>query len=60
MAESDQKERERDMGMAEFVPLQPTKLSFFEKMWELQVFISLFFLYYIFIYVWKKNNINFK
>ncbi|KFM80664.1 Protein O-mannosyltransferase 1, partial [Stegodyphus mimosarum] len=24
------------MGMAEFVPLQPTKLSFFEKMWELQ------------------------
>ncbi|KAF8788584.1 Protein O-mannosyltransferase 1 like protein [Argiope bruennichi] len=33
---ADQKERERDMGMAEFVPLQPTKLSFFEKMWELQ------------------------
>ncbi|XP_054713635.1 protein O-mannosyltransferase 1-like [Uloborus diversus] len=33
---SDQKERELDMGMAEFVPLQPTKLSFFEKMWELQ------------------------
>lgn len=43
MAESDQKERERDMGMAEFVPLQPTKLSFFEKMWELQVFIHSFF-----------------
>lgn len=33
---SDQKERERDMGMAEFVPLQPTQLSFLEKMWELQ------------------------
>ncbi|KAG8176363.1 hypothetical protein JTE90_020761 [Oedothorax gibbosus] len=33
---ADQKERERDMGMAEFVPLQPTQLSFFEKMWELQ------------------------
>ncbi|GIX90666.1 hypothetical protein CDAR_604962 [Caerostris darwini] len=33
---ADQKERERDMGMAEFVPLQPTKLTFLEKMWELQ------------------------
>ncbi|XP_042901346.1 protein O-mannosyl-transferase 1 [Parasteatoda tepidariorum] len=33
---ADQKERERDMGMAEFVPLQPTQLSFIEKMWELQ------------------------
>ncbi|XP_013793858.1 protein O-mannosyl-transferase 1-like [Limulus polyphemus] len=34
---ADQKEREREMGMAEFVPLQPTQLSFFEKIWELQV-----------------------
>lgn len=33
---SDQKEREREMGMAEFVPLQPTQLSFLEKFWELQ------------------------
>lgn len=30
------------MGMAEFVPLQPTKLSFMEKMWELQVFGIIF------------------
>ncbi|UYV78219.1 POMT1 [Cordylochernes scorpioides] len=33
----DQKERERELGMAEFVPLQPTRLSFWEKFWELQV-----------------------
>lgn len=33
---SDEKERERDMVSAEFVPLQPTHLSFLQKMWELQ------------------------
>ncbi|XP_074598197.1 protein O-mannosyltransferase rt [Brevipalpus obovatus] len=33
---SDQKERERDMVDAEFVPLAPTQLSFWEKMKELQ------------------------
>lgn len=33
---SDQKERERDMVDAEFVPLAPTHLSFWEKMKELQ------------------------
>ncbi|XP_064458655.1 protein O-mannosyltransferase 1-like [Ornithodoros turicata] len=33
---ADEKERERDMVSAEFVPLQPTHLSFFQKMWELQ------------------------
>ncbi|XP_023228671.1 protein O-mannosyltransferase 1-like [Centruroides sculpturatus] len=33
---ADQKERERDMGMAEFVPLQPTQLTFLEKFYELQ------------------------
>ncbi|XP_037523834.1 protein O-mannosyltransferase 1 [Rhipicephalus sanguineus] len=33
---SDEKERERDMVSAEFVPLQPTHLTFFQKMWELQ------------------------
>jgi dolichyl-phosphate-mannose-protein mannosyltransferase len=33
---SDAKERERDMGLAEFVPLKPTHLSFFDKMIELQ------------------------
>lgn len=51
MAESDQKERERDMGMAEFVPLQPTKLSFFEKMWELQVFVDI---YICIFFSWRK------
>ena len=33
---SDQKEREKDMIDAEFVPLAPTYLSFWEKMKELQ------------------------
>ena len=33
---ADQKERERDMVDAEFVPLTPTFLSFWEKMKELQ------------------------
>lgn len=33
---SDEKERERDMVSAEFVPLQPTYLTFLQKMWELQ------------------------
>lgn len=31
----DQKEREMQLGEAEFVPLEPTSLSFFEKFWEL-------------------------
>ncbi|CAG2104417.1 unnamed protein product [Medioppia subpectinata] len=33
---SDVKEREREMGLAEFVPLKPTQLSFFVKLFELQ------------------------
>ncbi len=33
---SDVKERERELGLAEFVPLKPTQLSFFDKMIELQ------------------------
>lgn len=33
---SDEKELERELGMAEFVPLTPTSLSFWEKMAELQ------------------------
>lgn len=33
---SDEKERERDLVGAEFVPLSPTRLSFWEKMKELQ------------------------
>ena len=33
---SDVKEREREMGLAEFVPLKPTHLSFWDKMIELQ------------------------
>jgi dolichyl-phosphate-mannose-protein mannosyltransferase len=32
----DEKERERDMVGAEFMPLAPTSLSFWEKMKELQ------------------------
>lgn len=34
--ESDQKDREKDLVQAEFVPLEPTKLNFWEKMKELQ------------------------
>ncbi|KAG1659708.1 Protein O-mannosyltransferase 1 [Nymphon striatum] len=34
---SDQKERERELGMAEFVPTKPTAFSFFEKLYELQI-----------------------
>lgn len=30
----DQKEREIQLGQAEFVPLEPTSLSFWEKFWE--------------------------
>ena len=33
---NDAKEREREIGMAEFVPLKPTQLSFWEKIIELQ------------------------
>ena len=33
---SDEKERERELGLAEFVPLKPTHLSFWDKMIELQ------------------------
>ncbi|CAM1321564.1 POMT1 (predicted) [Pycnogonum litorale] len=33
---SDQKERERELGMAEFVPTKPTTFTFFEKLCELQ------------------------
>lgn len=31
----DQKEREQQFGQAEFVPLEPTSLTFFEKLYEL-------------------------
>jgi dolichyl-phosphate-mannose-protein mannosyltransferase len=31
----DQREREIQLGQAEFVPLEPSSLSFFEKFWEL-------------------------
>jgi dolichyl-phosphate-mannose-protein mannosyltransferase len=33
----DQKEREVQLGQAEFVPLEPTSLTFFEKFWELHL-----------------------
>lgn len=33
---SDEKEIERELGRAEFVPLSPTYLSFWDKMFELQ------------------------
>lgn len=33
---SDEKELERELGMAEFVPLNPTSLSFWDKVVELQ------------------------
>ncbi|GAB6024710.1 hypothetical protein CHUAL_009843 [Chamberlinius hualienensis] len=34
---ADQKDRERELGLAEFVPTAPTKLSFWDKFWELQI-----------------------
>uniref|UniRef100_T1JMV6 Protein O-mannosyltransferase 1 n=1 Tax=Strigamia maritima TaxID=126957 RepID=T1JMV6_STRMM len=33
---ADRKDRERELGLAEFVPTAPTHLSFWEKLWELQ------------------------
>lgn len=34
---ADQKDRERELGMAEFVPMAPTQLSFWQKLGELQL-----------------------
>ncbi|XP_074653935.1 protein O-mannosyl-transferase 1-like [Tubulanus polymorphus] len=33
----DQKQREKELAESEMIPLEPAKLSFFQKFWELQI-----------------------